>query len=41
MYGMQPRGISELRDLKQNEFRSVGAEDFSTEMQELHNKIKE
>jgi hypothetical protein len=41
MYGMQPRGVSELRDLEQSEFRSVGAEDFAAEMQELHSKIKE
>jgi hypothetical protein len=41
MYGMHPRGVFELRDLDQNEFRSVGAEDFAAEMQELHNKIKE
>jgi hypothetical protein len=41
MYGMQPRGVSELRDLDQSEFRSVGAEDFAAEMQELHSKIKE
>jgi hypothetical protein len=30
-----------LRDLEKNEFRSVGVEDFATEMQEIHNKIKE
>jgi hypothetical protein len=41
VYGMNPRGVSELRDLKQSEFRSVGAEDFAAEMQELHNQIKE
>jgi hypothetical protein len=41
MYGMQPRGVSELRDLEQSEFRSAGAEDFAAEMQELHSKIKE
>jgi hypothetical protein len=41
MYGMHPRGISELRDLEKNEFKSVGVEDFATKMQELHNKIKE
>jgi hypothetical protein len=29
MYGMQSRGISELRDLEKSEFRSVGAEDFA------------
>jgi hypothetical protein len=38
---MNPRGVSELRYLEQNEFRSVGAEDFATEMQKLHNQIKE
>jgi hypothetical protein len=36
-----PRGVSELRDLEKNEFRSVGAKDFAAEMQELHSKIKE
>jgi hypothetical protein len=41
MYGMQPRGVFELRDLEQSEFRSVGAKDFAGEMQELHSKIKE
>jgi hypothetical protein len=41
IYGMQPRVIYELRVLEQNEFRSVGAEDFAAEMQELHSKIKE
>jgi hypothetical protein len=41
MYGMQPRGISELRDLGQSEFKSAGVEDFAVEMQELHDKIKE
>jgi hypothetical protein len=32
MYGMQPRGVFELRDLEKNEFRSVGVEDFMAEM---------
>jgi len=32
VYGIQPRGIIELRDLNQDEFRSVGEEDFATEM---------
>jgi hypothetical protein len=40
MYKIQPRGVSELRDLEQSDFRSVGVEDFAVEMQELHNKIK-
>jgi hypothetical protein len=39
MYGMHPRGISKLRDLEENEFRSAGEEYFSAEMQELHSKI--
>jgi hypothetical protein len=38
---MQPRGVSELRDLEKNEFRSVAAKYFVAEMQELHSKIKE
>jgi hypothetical protein len=41
MYGMQPRGVSELRDLEQREFRSARAEDFAAEMKYIHNKIKE
>jgi hypothetical protein len=41
MYGMQPRGVSELRDLEQSEFRSASAEDFAAGMQELHSKVRE
>jgi hypothetical protein len=41
VYGIQPRGITELRDLNQDEFRSAGAEDFATEMQKLHERVKE
>jgi hypothetical protein len=41
MYIMNPRGVLELRDLKQSDFRSAGADDFAAEMQELHNQIKE
>jgi hypothetical protein len=41
VYGMNLRGVSEFRDLKKSKFRSVGAEDFIAEMQELHNQIKE
>ena len=40
-YGMILRGVSELRDMEQSEFKSVGAEDFVVEMQKLHNQIKE
>jgi hypothetical protein len=38
---MQPRGVSELKDSEQAEFRSASAEDFAEGMKELHNKIKE
>jgi hypothetical protein len=30
VYGIQPRGITELRDLNQDEFKSAGVEDFAT-----------
>jgi hypothetical protein len=40
LYGMQPNGVSELRDLEQNEIRSVGAEDFAAEMKKLHIQIR-
>ena len=30
VYGRQLRGVAELRELKQDEFRSAGAKDFST-----------
>jgi hypothetical protein len=40
VYGMHPRGISELRYLGRDEFRSAGAEDFAAEMQKLHDQIK-
>jgi hypothetical protein len=40
LYGMKPRGVSELRNLEQSEIRSVGAEDFTAEMQRLHSRIK-
>jgi hypothetical protein len=32
VYGMNHRGVSDLRDLKQNEFRSIGAKDFAAKM---------
>jgi hypothetical protein len=41
VYGMQPRGVSELKDLEQNEFRSASEEDFAKGMKELHSQIKE
>ena len=41
VYGMQPRGISELRDSEQNATRSASAEDFAEAMKELHSQVKE
>jgi hypothetical protein len=41
MYGIQLRGVYELRDLEQSEFRSDRVEEFAANMQELHSKIKE
>jgi hypothetical protein len=41
VYGIQPRGITELRYLKQDEFRSVRVEYFSTNMQRLHDRVRE
>ena len=38
---MIPRGVSDLRDMEQSEFKSVGEEEFVVEMQKLHNQIKE
>jgi hypothetical protein len=41
VYGMHPRGVSELKDSKQNETRSASAEDFAEAMKELHSQVKE
>jgi hypothetical protein len=41
VYVMNLRGVLELRDLKQSEFRRTGVEDFTAKMQEFHNQIKE
>jgi hypothetical protein len=40
LYGMQPRGVSDLRDLEHSEIKSAGEEDFSTEIQRLHIQIR-
>jgi hypothetical protein len=40
-YGMQLRGIYELRDSKQIATRSASAEDFTEAMKELHSQVKE
>jgi hypothetical protein len=41
LYGIHPSGITELRDLNQDEFRSAGVEDFAMEMQKLHDRVRE
>jgi hypothetical protein len=41
VYGMQPRGVSELKDSEQDEFKSVSAEDFAKAMKEPHGQVKE
>jgi hypothetical protein len=41
VYGMQPRGISELRDSEQTATRSASAEEFTEAMKELHSQVKE
>jgi hypothetical protein len=38
---MHPRGVSEMKYLEQNEFRSANAEDFAEGMKELHSQVKE
>jgi hypothetical protein len=38
---MQPRGVFELKDSEQNEFRSASAENFAEAMKELHSRVKE
>jgi hypothetical protein len=40
VYGIHPRGISELRDSKQNATWSARAEDFAEAMKELHSQVK-
>lgn len=41
LYGVQPRGVSKLRDLEQGEIRSPREEYFAVEMQKLHKQIRE
>jgi hypothetical protein len=41
VYGMKPRGVSELRDSEQTATRSASAEEFAEAMKELHSKVKE
>jgi hypothetical protein len=41
VYGMQPRGVSELRDSEQTVTSSASAEEFAEVMKELHCKVKQ
>jgi hypothetical protein len=41
VYGMQPRGFSELKYLEQDEFKSASVEDFTEGMMDLHSRVKE
>ena len=41
VYGMQLRGILELRDLEKIATRSASAEEFAEAMKELHSQVKE
>ena len=38
---MHPRGVCELRYLGETEFRSAKGEDFSTEIQMVHEQVKQ
>jgi hypothetical protein len=41
VYGMQPRGVSELRDSGQTDTSSASAGEFAEAMKEIHNQVKE
>ena len=41
VYGMQPRGVSELRDLEQTATSSASAEEFAETMKELHTRVEQ
>jgi hypothetical protein len=41
VYGMQPRGVSELRDSKETVTSSTSVEEFDEAMKELHSRVKE
>jgi hypothetical protein len=41
VYGMQPRGVSKLRDLELTATSSASAEEFIEAMKELHSQVKE
>jgi hypothetical protein len=41
VYVIQLRGISKLRDSKQNATRNASAKEFAEAVKELHNRVKE
>jgi hypothetical protein len=41
IYGVQPRGVSELKDSEQTQFRSSSAKDFAEAIKELHSQVRE
>jgi hypothetical protein len=41
VYGIQPRGVSDLMDLEQNATSSASAEEFVEAMKELHSRVKQ
>jgi hypothetical protein len=41
LYGIQPRGVSELRESEQTTTSSASAEEFAEAMQELHSQVKQ
>jgi hypothetical protein len=41
VYGMQPRGISKLRDSEQIATRRASAEEFAEAMKEIHSQVKQ
>ena len=41
VYGMHPRGISELRNLGRAEPRRADGEEFASEIQAIHEQVKQ
>ena len=41
VYGMQTRGVSELRDSEQTTTSSASAKEFAEAMKEIHSQVKE
>ena len=41
VYGLHPRGISELRNLGRAELRSADGEEFPSKMKAIHEQVKQ